>query len=314
MKIFRNLVVWLLAGVLLAPAVFAADVTPVKYGEWCSRSGDCLPLSLAEAEFIRHDEDRAGWKSTGRWLSVHSPQAEVSGTVGVCRFFTSTAEQPFHWFGAEGRDCDFLQQLAAVRDLSFEGFAFRARLPNPNAPRWQNPCGSGVPVFVLSMGGDATYRERLVWDPVLIDELRFNGWSLDPAPLFCAEDASSRWEYANVPPYEEPVYPTVNVWQYEQIVIRGELVDSVKYLVGQWSVDQARGEVCSFYQCRPLDLAELASQLVQESRSFESAGACDESGWCPIVSRCELITGTPYRAWRACQPNEPEYWLWGRRT
>lgn len=309
MKFFCK-VAWLVAGALFASAAFAVETAPMKYAEWCSRAGDCLPLSTKDTEssVIKHD-DRAGWKSTGRWLSVHSPLAEVSGTVGICRAFSTFP--PFHWFGTEGGDCNHLKGLATIRGLDYEGLTFRAWLPNAHAPRWQNPCGSGVPVFVLSTGGDATYRERLVWDPVLIDELRFSGWSFDPgAPLFCAESADSRWEYPNVPPYEEPVYPTVNEWQYEdQIVYPGDRVFTKK-LVGQWVVDPTTAEVCSYYECRPLDPAVIASSEVQENRSFVPY-ACEAGGRCLLRSECENVL---YGYFHPCQPNVMEYWMRGWRV
>lgn len=308
---FLQMLFFLVGMLVMSTATVAADGT-VKYSEWCSRAGDCLPLSSVEIESVRKDE-RAGWKTTGNWFAVMPAEPPQADLVDVCRFWIPWQTPPQHLFAMGEVDCQRLGVslgAQALEGVVFQGFP----ILRPAARSGENPCGEDRrPVYRVTFGGDKTYRERLLTAPDAIAALEAVGWSRQPQPLFCAADSSGTYRWQE-PVADEPVYPTVNEWRYEQIVIRGELVDSVKRLVGQWSVDQGRGEVCSFYQCRPLDSTELGGPLVQESRSFESAGTCDENGWCPIVSRCELVTGTPYRVWQACQPNEPTYWLWGRRA
>jgi hypothetical protein len=301
---------WLTIGMFFASFGVLATDAPLRNEERCSNgSGDCLVSSPKEGSIL-DTGIFGGFPKTGHWISVFSPETNAPGTVGICRIFTPNP--PFHWFGTEGRGCDDLAKLASDRGYDFEGFAFRARMPNMSAPNWQNPCGSGVPVFALSTGGDASYRERLVWDPKVINELRFNGWSFDlHTPLFCAEDGDARWEYSNVPPpVEVPMY-TVNEWMFVPVIVYNQLIDSVKVLVGKWEVDPTRVEVCVNYLCRPFDVAGLMDDYIQNNMSFEVIGSC-RGGWCQIRSQCEMWSRN-FAYFRPCVGNEPEYFGWGRR-
>ncbi len=304
----------LLAGMLVMSAV--AHSTDMKYAEWCSRSGDCLPLSLAEAEFIRHDA-RGGWKSTGNWFAVTPADPAIPGLLDVCRFWIPWQTPPQHRFAAGEADCQLLATsfgTQALEGIVFQGFP----ILRPSVRSGENPCGENRhPVFRVTFGGDNTYRERLLTTPAEIATLEAAGWSRQPQPLFCAADSSGTYRWQE-PVADEPVYPTVNTWEFRvEIVYPGNPV-STKVLVGSWEIDPTRGEVCLYPDCRPLDPAELGSQTVQEDRSFELAGlvgACDAWGWCPVVSRCDLNPGNGYREWRSCQElNRPEFWLWGRRV
>lgn len=302
----------LLAGMLvMSAAVFATDSTALKYGEWCSRAGDCLPLSLTEAEFIRHDDDRAGWKSTGNWFQVMPADPAIPGLLDVCRFWIPWQTPPQHRFAVGEVGCELLATslgTQALEGIVFQGFPILRQ----SARSDENPCGENRhPVYRVTSGGDATYQERLLTAPDAISALEASGWSRQPQPLFCAADSSGTYPWKE-PAAEEPVYPTVNEWRIDLVIVRGELVGSTKHLIGQWSVDPTRGEVCSYYECRPLDPAVIASSEVQEARSFVPY-LCEVGGRCLLRSNCVDWRHGLFGYVRACQPNELEYWLWGRR-
>lgn len=102
-----------------------------------------VTASAGEAAAIDAGSAGPGWARTGNTFHVWPDNANVSGTVPVCRFYAAGPNS--HFFTGQEGECQWLRQLEAERrpaavsenkaylDWGYEGIAFRIKTPDSDS-------------------------------------------------------------------------------------------------------------------------------------------------------------------------------------